>query len=63
LKLTGSFPPIEIKKTASPASQLTDVFKILDRANIERGKAAVLCLKDELMAFDNMNYIISIWLI
>jgi hypothetical protein len=63
LKLIGKLSPIEIKKTASPASQLTQVFKTLDRVNIERGNGAVLCMKEELMAFDSQNYIIPISLI
>ena len=53
----------DLKKTASPASQLTNVFKTLDKANIERGNGAVLCMKEELMVFDSKNYIIPIWLI
>ena len=63
LEADGKLCPIEIKKTASPASQLTNVFKTLDRANIESGNGAVLCMKDELMAFDSQNYIIPVWLI
>lgn len=63
LEADGKLSPIEIKKTASPASQLTHVFKTLDRANIERGNGAVLCMKEELMAFDSKNYIIPIRLI
>ncbi len=63
IEADGRLSPIEIKKTASPASQLTNVFKTLDRANIERGNGAVLCLKEELMAFDSQNYIIPISLI
>ena len=63
IEADGKLSPIEIKKTASPASQLTNVFKTLDRANIERGNGAVLCMKEELMAFDSQNYIIPIRLI
>jgi predicted AAA+ superfamily ATPase len=63
IEADGKLSPIEIKKTASPASQLTNVFKTLDRANIKRGNGAVLCMKEELMAFDSQNYIIPIRLI
>jgi len=63
LEADGKLCPIEIKKTASPASQLTNVFKTLDKANIGLGHGAVLCMKEELMAFDRQNYIIPIWLI
>jgi len=63
IEADGKLCPIEIKKTASPASQLTNVFKTLDRSNMERGNGAVLCMKEELMAFDSKNYIIPIRLI
>jgi hypothetical protein len=63
IEADGKLSPIEIKKTASPAPQLTNVFKTLDRANIERGNGAVLCMKEELTAFDSKNYIIPIRLI
>lgn len=63
IEADGKLSPIEIKKTASPSSQLTNVFKTLDRAHIERGNGAVLCMKEELMAFDGSNYIIPISLI
>ncbi|MHB8171747.1 MAG: ATP-binding protein [Thermincolia bacterium] len=63
IEADGKLSPIEIKKTATPASQLTNIFKTLDRANIERGNGAVLCMKEELMAFDSKNYLIPIGLI
>lgn len=63
IEADGKLSPIEIKKTASPASQLTNVFKTLDKANIKRGNGGVLCMKEELMAFDSKNFIIPIRLI
>ena len=63
IEADGKLSPIEIKKTASPSSQLTHVFKTLDRSSIERGNGAVLCMKEDLMAFDSQNYIIPIRLI
>jgi len=63
IEADGKLSPIEIKKTASPASQLTQVFKTLDKASIERGNGAVLCMKEDLMAFDGQNFIIPIRLI
>lgn len=63
IEADGKLSPIEIKKTATPASQLTNVFKTLDRANIKRGNGCVLCMKEELMAFDSKNYIIPIRLV
>jgi predicted AAA+ superfamily ATPase len=63
IEADGKLSPVEIKKTASPASQLTHVFKTLDRAGIERGNGAVLCMKEELSAFDSQNLIVPIGLI
>lgn len=63
IEADGKLSPIEIKKTASPASQLTNVFKTLDKAGVERGNGAVLCMKEELLAFDSKNYIVPIGLI
>ena len=63
IEADGKLSPIEIKKTASPTSKLTNVFKTLDRGNIERGNGAVICMKEELMAFDSKNYIVPIRLI
>lgn len=63
IEADGKLSPIEIKKTASPASQLTNVFRTIDKLNIERGNGAVICMKDEFMAFDTKNYIIPIGLI
>lgn len=63
IEADGKLSPIEIKKTASPASKLTNVFKTLDKGNIERGTGGILCMQEELMAFDNKNYIIPIRLI
>ena len=63
IEADGKLSPIEIKKTASPANQLTKVFKTLDKAEQERGKSAVLCMKEELSAFDSENLIVPIGLI
>lgn len=63
IEADGQFSPIEIKKTATPSSQLTSVFKTLDRAKIVRSHGAVLCMKEDLSAFDSENYIVPIGLI
>jgi hypothetical protein len=63
IEADGMISPIEIKKTASPASQLIKVFSTLDKANIKRGNGAVLCMHEKLGAFDSTNFIVPIWLI
>jgi len=63
LESDGFLHPIEIKKTASPSPELTRVFKVLDKASIPRGTGAVICMKQELSAFDKNTLIIPVWAI
>jgi len=59
----GRLYPVEIKKTATPASKLTRAFKIIEKSPLIRGAGAVLCTSDKLSAFDRDNLIVPIWLI
>ncbi len=59
----GKILPVEIKKSASPASQLTGVFKLLDKSSLIRGTGAVLCMANELSAFSNNELIVPVSLI
>ncbi|MEG0835469.1 MAG: ATPase, partial [Christensenellaceae bacterium] len=61
LEDSGKLYPMEIKKTATPQSQLTRVFRVIDKATLERGTGAVLCTTDRLAAFDRDNLIVPIW--
>lgn len=61
LEDSGKLYPIEIKKTATPQSQLTRVFSVIDKATLERGTGAVLCTTDRISAFDSQNLIVPIW--
>ena len=63
MERNGKLFPIEIKKTATPASQLTRVFGIIDKSPLIRGTGAVLCTIDKLSAFNSDNLIVPIWLI
>jgi len=63
LKGDGKLHPIEIKKTATPASQLTRVFKVIEKSPLIRGTGAVLCTTDKLSAFDRDNLIVPVWLV
>lgn len=58
---SGKLHPMEIKKTATPHSQLTRVFRVIDKADLKRGTGAVLCTTDRLSAFDSQNLIVPIW--
>lgn len=59
----GKLFPVEIKKTATPPSQLVRVFNIIDKSPLVRGTGAVLCTSDRLSAFNSENLIVPIWLI
>ena len=59
----GKLHHIEIKKTATPASQLTRVFGVIDKSPLIRGTGAVLCTSDKLSAFNSDNFIVPIWLV
>ena len=59
----GMLHPIEIKRTATPGTELIRPFKLLDKASIPRGKGAIICMKETLSAVDSDNYIVPIWMI
>ena len=59
----GLLHPLEIKKSANPGTELTDVFKLLDRGTVPRGAGAVLCLRETLSAIDRDTFMIPIWMI
>ena len=63
LEHDGILNPIEIKKTSNPGTELTKVFRLLDKADTPRGKGAVICMKPELSAIDRDNYIVPVWMI
>ncbi len=59
----GELHPIEIKKTASPPSELAGTFKVLDKARMNRGAGAIVCTKMELSAIDRSTLIVPVWTI
>ena len=63
LERDGKLIPIEIKKMASPPKKLTKVFDLIDKSPLQRGTGAILCMADQLGAFDQNNLIVPISLI
>jgi len=59
----GNLYPIEIKKSANPASQLTGVFKLIDKSSLIRSTGAVLCMANNLSAFNTNELIVPVSLI
>lgn len=52
--------PFEIKKTASPNSDMIRNFKELQKTKKEIGTGGIICFYDELMHLDKNNYIIPV---
>lgn len=63
LERDGKLFPIEIKKMATPPKKLTKVFDLIDKSPLQRGTGAILCMADQLGAFDQNNLIVPISLI
>ena len=59
----GKLCPLEIKKTATPDKRIIKTFGVIDKAPIEVGTSAVLCMAEQLGAFDKDNLIVPIWMI
>ncbi len=59
----GKLCPLEIKKTASPDKRLVRGFGVLEKAPLQIGTGAILCMADQLGAFDRENLIVPIWLV
>lgn len=59
----GKLCPLEIKKNAAPDKRIVKTFGVLDKASMEIGTGAVLCMAEQLGAFDRDNLIVPIWAI
>ena len=59
----GKLCPLEIKKNATPDKRLTRVFHVIDKAPLQLGNGAVLCMADKFSAFDSKSFIVPIWMI
>ncbi len=59
----GKLCPLEIKKTATPDKRFTRVFNVINKSPLKLGTGAVLCMAEQLGAFDKDNLIVPIWMI
>ena len=59
----GSLHPLEIKKTSSPVKSMISSFSVLEKKPLRRGTGALLCLAEQLGAFDRENLIVPIGLL
>ena len=59
----GKIYPLEIKKTATPDKRIVRTFGVIDKAPLEVGTGAILCMAEQFGAFDRNNLIVPIWMI
>lgn len=59
----GKLCPLEIKKTATPDKRIIKTFGVIDKAPLEIGTSAILCMAEQFGAFDRDNLIVPIWMI
>lgn len=59
----GRLSPLEIKKTVTPDKRIIKTFGVIDKAPLQVGTSAVLCMAERFGAFDRNNLIVPIWMI
>lgn len=59
----GKLCPLEIKKTVTPDKRIIRAFGLIDKSPLQIGTSAVLCMAEQLGAFDRDNLIVPIWMI
>lgn len=59
----GKLCPLEIKKTVTLVKRIVRTFGVIDKSPLQLGTGAVLCMAEQLGAFDRENLIVPIWAI
>ena len=59
----GKLYPLEIKKTVTPDKRILRTFGVIDKAPLQVGTGAVLCMAEQFSAFDKNNLIVPIAMI
>ena len=59
----GKLCPLEIKKTATPDKRLVRTFGVIDKAPLRIGTGAILCMAEQLSAFDREHLIVPVGMI
>lgn len=60
IEADGALWPVEIKKSAQPEKKMTAAFSLIDKAPLNKGTGAVLCLCESLSAFDDQTLIVPV---
>ena len=63
MESNGLLHPLEIKRSVNPGSELVGAFRLLDKGSVPRGNGAVLCMRPELSAVNEDNFVVPIWVI
>lgn len=63
LEADGELHPLEVKKSASPASRATSAFRLLDKASTPRGMGGVVCMKPAVTPVDRTTLLIPAWVV
>ena len=63
MECDGELHPMEIKRSVHPDNRIASSFRLLDKADVPRGKGAILCLRPTLSAVSSGDYIVPIWMI
>jgi predicted AAA+ superfamily ATPase len=63
LERDGMLEPLEIKKTATPSIGMISAFTALEKPPFRRGTGAIICLSEQLGAFDRNNLIVPVGLL
>ncbi len=52
-----------MKKTAMPDKRIIRTFGVIDKAPLQVGTGAILCLAEQVGAIDRNNLIVPIWML
>lgn len=63
IEADGKLHPVEIKKVAHPEKRMTTAFSVINKAPLQRGTGAVVCLSEGLSALDRETLIVPSWFI
>ncbi len=63
MEANGKLSTLEIKRSANPSNELLKVFSVLDKGRIPRGNGAIICMRPKLLAINESNYIVPVWLL
>lgn len=63
LEKDGKLHPIETKKSVKPDIRITRTFSTLNKAPLEISTSAVICMANNISAFNRENLIVPIWIL